>query len=80
LLAIEVSDTTIRQDRNRKMPLYARAGVPELWICDLSADGVLVYRDPTDDGYATAFSVQRGDELNVQAFPDFSFKVEGLLG
>ena len=29
LLVIEISDTTIRYDHNRKMPLYAKAGVRE---------------------------------------------------
>ena len=34
LLVIEVSDTTYHYDRKIKAPLYARAGVPELWIVD----------------------------------------------
>jgi Uma2 family endonuclease len=36
LLVIEVSDTTVRYDLNVKTPLYARHGVPEVWIIDLS--------------------------------------------
>src|SRR5262249_51273112 len=44
-LVIEISDSTVRYDRNRKMPLYAKAGVPELWIENLQADVILVYRD-----------------------------------
>src|SRR5207244_2477944 len=28
----EISDTTVHYDGNRKMPLYAKSGVPELWI------------------------------------------------
>lgn len=34
LLVIEVSDGTWSYDRNIKAPLYARAGVSELWIVD----------------------------------------------
>src|SRR2546429_6719221 len=35
LLIIEVSDSTILSDRNVKMPLYARAGIPEAWLVNL---------------------------------------------
>src|SRR4026207_1474391 len=46
LLVIEVSDTTIRRDRDLKLPLYAKAGVSELWIEDLRRNTLFVYRDP----------------------------------
>jgi Uma2 family endonuclease len=36
LLLIEVSDTTLRFDREVKVPVYAQAGVPEVWIVDLN--------------------------------------------
>src|SRR5438132_4583560 len=45
-LVIEISDTTLRYDRHRKMPLYAKSGVSELWIENLQNDVILVYRDP----------------------------------
>ncbi len=38
LLVIEVSDTTLRYEREIKIPLYARHGVPEAWIVDLRND------------------------------------------
>ena len=80
MLAIEVSDSTLRYDRDRKMPLYAKAGVPELWIENLRNDVILVYRDPTPDGYRTALGLSRGEEIIIAAFPDVLFKVEDLLG
>src|SRR5688572_28169459 len=36
LLVIEVSDTTLRYDRDIKVPLYARHGVPEVWVVDVN--------------------------------------------
>ncbi len=46
VLLVEVSDTTLLYDRTHKAAAYARAGIPEYWIVNLS-DGVLeVYRDP----------------------------------
>lgn len=79
-LAIEVSDTTIRHDRGRKMPLYARTGIPELWIADLGGEQILVHRDPRPDGYRAAFSRVRGEEVAAAAFPDVIFRVEELIG
>ena len=80
ILAIEVSDSTIRHDRDRKMPLYAKAGVRELWIENLKNDVILVSRDPTLDGYRRVITVGRGKELAVEPFPEVTFKVEELLG
>jgi len=51
LLAIEVADTTLRFDRTVKAPLYARHGVPELWIVDVEGKVLLRHLGPTKDGY-----------------------------
>ncbi len=40
LLLIEVSDTALRYNREVKLPLYARPGIPEVWIVDLSGGAV----------------------------------------
>src|SRR5262245_62552112 len=69
LLVIEVADTSLLHDLNRKLPVYAKAGVPEVWIEDLHGSDVLVYRDRTADGYATSLRLHRGDSITVAAFP-----------
>jgi len=51
LLVIEVSDTTLRYDLERKAPLYARHAVPEIWVIDVNRDELHVFRDPQDGGY-----------------------------
>jgi Uma2 family endonuclease len=79
-LVIEISDTTIRYDGNRKMPLYAKSGVPELWIENLQSDVILVYRDPGPTNYSTALTRHRGESISLAAFPDIMFKVDDLLG
>jgi Uma2 family endonuclease len=53
LLLIEVSDTTLSHDRNVKLPLYARAGVPEVWIVNLANETVERHTDPSESGYRT---------------------------
>ena len=51
LLIVEVSDTTARHDLVRKRRLYARHGVPEYWVIDVSRARTVVHRRPTDDDY-----------------------------
>ncbi len=50
LLAIEVTHTTHRRDR-QKAGEYASAGVPEYWMIDLVAKEVLVHRSPESGVY-----------------------------
>jgi Uma2 family endonuclease len=45
LLAVEVADTTARYDATTKRDLYARAGVPEYWVLDLSRRRIIVHRN-----------------------------------
>ncbi len=79
-LMFEISDRSLRYDRNVKVPIYARLGVPEVWIGDLEHDHVLVFRDPVSESYGTNLVLHRGDSLWVSAFPEIVFKVEDLLG
>jgi Uma2 family endonuclease len=51
LLLIEVSDTTARYDREIKLPLYAAAAVPEVWIVDLEAGLLRCHRSPSGGEY-----------------------------
>jgi Uma2 family endonuclease len=51
LLVIEVSDTTLRKDLHLKTPLYARHGVPEVWVVDLENDRIRFHRAPQGDRY-----------------------------
>ncbi len=80
LLVIEISDSTLAKDRKRKLPHYAERGVVEFWIEDLRHRLLLVYRNPSGDGYDTCLTLHPGDVVSPIAFPDVKFKVEDLLG
>jgi Uma2 family endonuclease len=45
-LLVEVADTSLIFDRERKGSLYARARLPEYWIVNLVDRVLEVYRDP----------------------------------
>ena len=79
-LVLEVADTALRKDRKVKLPIYARLGVPEVWIEDLKHDLILVFRDRADTGYKKSLTFRPGDSLSAAAFPEITFKVEDLLG
>lgn len=46
LLIIEVADSSIRYDRDVKLSLYARYGIPEVWLLDGSSKRLEIYRNP----------------------------------
>lgn len=80
LLLIEVADTTAGTDRTVKTPLYAEAGIREVWLIDLAAAHVEVYRGPGPRGYRETRMVGRGQILTPEAFPDLSLTVDEILG
>ena len=47
-LLVEVSDSSIAYDRERKLTAYAKAGVREYWIVNLQQDILEVFRQPAD--------------------------------
>ena len=80
LLPVEVMDTTAARDRGVKLPLYARAGVGEVWLADLTGDALEVYRRPAASRYRDARVLRRGERITPQAFPDVMLTVDELLG
>lgn len=65
VLVVEVADTTLGWDRGVKVPLYARAGVAEVWVVDVGAGVVEVSRRPGPEGYGELRRAGRGEELDV---------------
>lgn len=80
LLVVEVADTSVYRDRVVKLPRYATAGVPEVWIVDLDVGVVEVYRDPAAEGYRDVRRAERGEEVAPAAFPDVVLEVADILG
>ena len=78
-LVVEVSDTSIAYDRKIKVPLFAKAGIPEVWIEDLQKNRLLVYRNPEGQTYSTNLALSPKDSVSLIAFPDTVFSVSDLL-
>lgn len=92
LLVIEVADTSVAYDRHHKLPLYARAGIPETWLLNLSGTGSLggqdtdgepvleAHRRPTPHGYSEIQLLRRGERIAPVALPEVELPVDELLG
>jgi Uma2 family endonuclease len=80
LLVVEVSHTSVEYDRRAKLPLYARAGVAEVWVIVLPEDAIEVHRDPGALGYRQLRVCRRGDRLAPAALPDAIVTVDDIIG
>jgi Uma2 family endonuclease len=72
VLVIEVAVTSLRTDADVKPTLYAQAGVVELWVVDVDARCIEVFREPRDGSYASRRSVGHDgvvEALHVAAEP-----------
>jgi Uma2 family endonuclease len=79
LLVIEVSDTTLRYDRDVKVPLYARHGVPEVWIVDVQSDALLVYGDLRDGKYTRHAAFEHPASAPVTRLPGVTIELAALF-
>ena len=79
ILLVEVAENSYRYDRYVKVPLYARARIPEAWIVDLLHGTLEVFRAPGPTGYASALRVERGGSIAPSAFPNVIVAVDEIL-
>lgn len=80
LLVVEVADTSVEYDRQVKTPLYARAGVGEMWLVNLQEDAVEVYTRPESGTYRERIQLTRGDSISLTGIPGLTVTVEEILG
>ncbi|MGH7171891.1 MAG: Uma2 family endonuclease [Gemmataceae bacterium] len=86
VLIVEVSESSLSYDRNRKASLYARAGIADYWIVNLVNNQLEVRRDPQPDpsqhyghGYASVTILVPPASVNPLAAPQLSLAVADLL-
>ena len=78
LLLVEVADTSLAYDRGPKLALYARHGVPEVWLIDLVSRAVEICREPGPDGYAERRQLSEG-LATPMLVPELAIDVATLL-
>jgi Uma2 family endonuclease len=80
LLIIEVLESSAGDDRRVNLPLYARAGIPKVWLVDLHNDVVEVHRQPGAAGYRHVARHGRETVVSAQAWADLKIAVSEILG
>ncbi len=80
LLLVEVSDSTLKYDRDKKLPLYAEAEIPEVWIVNLPSEIVEVHTKPTFGLYQLVQIYNRGEIVKSEIISNLKIEVDKILG
>jgi Uma2 family endonuclease len=80
LLLVEVAESSRQYDREVKLPLYAKSGIPEVWIVDLVLETVECYLQPSPTGFRDRRQAQRGETLTVSTAGGATLTVDEILG
>jgi Uma2 family endonuclease len=74
LLLVEVADTSLEFNREAKLPLYAEAGIPEVWLVNLKENLLEVYRDPRGGRYREIRLLSPEEEVSPTLLPEVSLR------
>jgi Uma2 family endonuclease len=79
LLSIEVSDSTVKYDRDVKIPLYAEAEVPEVWLVNLPRQVLEVYTQAEKGKYKIVRRYAKNETIALQTVAPLEVKVSDIL-
>jgi Uma2 family endonuclease len=75
LLVVEIADSSLNFDLTVKAGLYARAGVSEYWVLDVTGRRLVVHRDPRSGMYADVAAYGEHESVSPLAAPQAQFRV-----
>jgi Uma2 family endonuclease len=80
-LVVEVADASLAYDQRSKLPLYAGAGISEVWIVDLIGNCIHTYHHPEagSRAYTVVSSFDRATSVSPRGFPDIRIRLAELL-
>jgi Uma2 family endonuclease len=79
LLVVEIADTSILRDRKIKGTIYAKGGIAEYWIVNLTSQTLEVYREPLDERFQNFPTLTAKQHITPIAQPSLSIYVADLL-
>lgn len=84
LLVIEIADSTLKYDREVKLPLYAEAGISDYWLFNLIQNHLETYSQPYQDsqgdfGYSVKHIVLPNKSIALPCFPDLSLDLSKVF-
>jgi len=77
-LVVEVAETTRDIDLGRKAALYARGGIAEYWVADLTRAEIIRHWLPGGDGYGARDVAPFGADLTAATLPALAVATTGL--
>lgn len=80
LLVVEVANTSLASDRNEKLPAYATAGIPEVWLINVARQSVEQYTQPRYGQYSQKRIIYRGEILVSTTVPEIALPVDSIFG
>jgi Uma2 family endonuclease len=80
LLLIEVSDSTLDYDRNRKIPLYAKHQISEVWLINLLNGTIEMHSQPRDYSFSIVKIFRRGEKIKSETLLNLGLEVDKILG
>ena len=78
-LLVEVADSTVDYDTGEKALLYAQAGIADYWVVLAEPQAIVVYREPTPEGYSQVTRLAGTNTLSPLAAPEVVWTVQALL-
>lgn len=78
-LLIEVADSSLAFDRDIKVPLYARHGIPEVWLVDIEHGQVLRFAAPRDGVYSVREVIDLSRPTPLPGLADRAIDLAGLF-
>jgi Uma2 family endonuclease len=84
LLVIEIADSSLKYDREVKVPLYAEAGISDYWLFNLVENHLEAYSEPYQDlqgsfGYSMKRIVLPNQAIALPCFPELSLDLSKVF-
>ena len=80
LVVIEVSDSTLKYDRDTKLLLYAESEIPEVWLVNLQKNIIEVHQKPNNGLYQITKISIHGEIVKSETIPQLEIEVDKILG
>jgi len=78
-LLIEVSDSTVKYDKEVKIPLYAQNKIQEVWLVNLNDNNLEVFRQPENNIYHNLQKLKSQTTITPLAFPQLRINLPDIF-
>ncbi|MBW3587588.1 MAG: Uma2 family endonuclease, partial [Cyanobacteria bacterium 0813] len=78
-LIIEVADSSLTIDREIKATTYARSGIADYRVLNVSDRQLHVFREPAEDGYQSEVILAEAASISPLEFPTFNIAIQEML-